>query len=31
MEDKNCDELFEYLRSILYDPEGEASGYGKSG
>ena len=21
MEDKNCDELFEYLRSILYDPK----------
>lgn len=31
MEDKNCDELFEYLRSHFIRPEGEASGYGKSG
>ena len=23
MEDKNCDRLFEYLRSILYDPKAQ--------
>ena len=31
MEDRNCELLFEYLRSILYDSEVKASGDRQSG